>query len=76
MENLYTVDLDFYKEIRIDNHFAKYIDLIYMAREMIYYNHWSDIVMNCFLNSNDDIEKIIDNLKIVSCDDFLETGKF
>ena len=72
----YTVRLDFYKEMRLDTEFGKYNSLIYMAREMIYYNYWSDVVMNYFLNSNDDIENIIDNLNIVSCDDFLENGKF
>jgi hypothetical protein len=76
MESIYDVQLSFYKDMRLDVDFAGFYDLCYMAREMIYYNHWSNIVMNCFLESNDDIYDIIICIDIISCDEFLETGKF
>jgi len=76
MEKIYDVQLNFYKDMRIEVNFAKYQELCYMAREMIYYNHWSNYIMNCFLDSNEDIVDIINNSNITSCEEFLETGKF
>lgn len=76
METIYDVQLSFYKDMRIEVNFAKYQELCYMAREMIYYNHWSNYIMNYFLDSNEDIINIINNSNIISCEEFLETGKF
>jgi short subunit fatty acids transporter len=77
MNSQYEVSLGFYKEMKYDVDFASYNNLCCLAREMIYYNYLSDQIMSSFLNSsNDDIWNIINNIHIVSVDEFIETGKF
>lgn len=76
MTSQYTVVLEFYKEMKYDVNFASYYELCYLAREMIYYNYFSDQVMSEFLNSSDDILNIINKIQIVSIDEFMKTGKF
>lgn len=74
MSSVYQVDLSFYKDLRLEVELSHPFELLSIAREMIYYNHWTNLVMFEFLNSNDDISSIIENLKIKTIDEFFESG--
>lgn len=70
-KNFYSIDLSFYKDLKIDIQLSSNYELRMIAREMIYYLHYSNIIMDMFLSSNDTIESAINNLKIVSIDDYM-----
>lgn len=74
MSSVYQVDLYFYKDLRLDVELSFPMELLSIAREMIYYNHWANSVMFEFLNSNEDITSIIDSLEIKTIDEFFDTG--
>ena len=69
---VYDVNLSIYKELKQELRFGGYYELKMIAREMIYYNHYMNMIMNSFLSSNDSIENIIKNIEIVSLDDYLD----
>lgn len=71
-KDLYSVNLSFYKDLKIEIQLAHYCELKMIAREMIYYLHYSNIIMDAFLSSNDTIENVMNNLEIVSIDDYLD----
>ena len=72
---VYDIDIWFYKEMRaFHNRFLT--DYLWMVRtkETIYYAHWSNSVMNEFLNSDsDDIISAIGNLKIKTIREYFDT---
>ena len=43
-----------------------------VAREMIYYIHYTNLIMNLFLSSNENIENVLDKISIVSIDDYMD----
>jgi hypothetical protein len=71
---IYDINLDFYREMR-EFHCQFYNDYswFFLTKEMIYYTHWANTIMFEFLNSNDDISTIIENLKIKTVDEYFET---
>jgi hypothetical protein len=74
ISSVYQVDLSFYKDLRLDVELSLPYELLSIAKEMIYYNHWANLVMFEYLNSNDDISFIIDSLDIRTINEFFETG--
>jgi len=70
--SVYTVDLSYYKDTKIEFALSNNVELMMMAKEMIYYNHLSNIIMYNFLSSNESIEYAINNTKIISLDDYLD----
>ena len=72
--SIYEVDLSFYKETRGECNMSSYFELLSIAREMIYYNHWTNLVMFEFLNSNNDISIVIENVQIKALSEYVETG--
>ena len=72
--SVYQVNLSFYKELRLDVALSHPFELLSIAREMIYYNHWANLVMFELLNSNDDISSIIEGLEIKTISEFFDTG--
>lgn len=68
---IYTIDLSTYKELKLDMIFPNYQELNMIAREMIYYIHFTNIIMNSFLSSNLMIEEIIPKTSIISLDDYM-----
>jgi hypothetical protein len=79
MSSVYdAVDLDFYKDTRDEVRCPFPLDcrmLMGMAKEMIYYNHWSNSVMWEYLRSNDDISSVIGYVNIPSLEEYFNTGK-
>ena len=75
MSSIYTVDLEFYKEMKHDLDTESSYVLMSMAKEMIYYNHWSNLVMFQFLHSSshEDIETIISSLEIKTMGEYFES---
>ena len=69
---IYTVDLDTYKELKRDLMFADYYELGMLSREIIYFIHYSNLVMDAFLQSNETMETVLTNMKMVSLDDYLD----
>ena len=69
---IYTVDLDTYKELKRDLMFADYYELGMLSREIIYFIHYSNLVMDAFLHSNETMETVLSNMKMVSLDDYLD----
>ncbi len=72
--SVYQVNLSFYKDLRLDVALSHPFELLSIAREMIYYNHWANLVMFEFLNSNEDIISIIKNLEIKTISEFFDSG--
>jgi hypothetical protein len=72
--SIYQVDLSFYKEMRIECEIAHPSELKTIAREMIYYNHWTNSVMFEFLHSHTDISTVIENLEMRTVDEFMDIG--
>jgi hypothetical protein len=75
MPSVYDIDLMFYKEMKIESMYLDYNSMCLMAREMIYYNHLANKIMFNFLSSNEDITSIIENLDIISLDEYMEDSK-
>ena len=74
MSSTYTVDLAFYKDMKYELAFENFYVLMAMAREMIYYNHWSNLVMYEYLQSSNDIEVVIGSLEIKTIDEYFESN--
>jgi hypothetical protein len=74
MSSIYEVDLSFYKEIKYDLQMERSCVLMSMAKEMIYYNHWSNLIMFDFLNSCQDLDTIIKSLEIKTMEDYFASG--
>ena len=74
MSSIYEVDLSFYKEMKYDLLMERSSVLMSMAKEMIYYNHWSNLVMFEFLNSCQNLDAIIESLEIKSMEDYFASG--
>jgi hypothetical protein len=74
MSSIYEVDLSFYKEMKYDLQMERSCVLMSMAKEMIYYNHWSNLVMFEFLNSCQDLDAIIKSLEIKTMEDYFASG--
>jgi len=74
MSSIYEVDLSFYKEMKFDVSIECPSVLMSMAKEMIYYNHWSNLVMFQFLNSCQDLSAIIESLEIKTIDEYFDSG--
>ena len=72
---VYDIDIWFYKEMRsFHNRFLTEYLWMVRTKETIYYAHWSNSVMNEFLNSNvNDISTVIHNLKIKTIKEYFET---
>ena len=68
---IYTVDLNSYKDLKIDIIFSRNSELRMIAREIIYYIHYSNLIMNLFLSSNENIENLLDKISIISLDDYM-----
>jgi hypothetical protein len=68
-----TINLGSYNETKSDcyNESARY--LVAMAMDMIYHQHWSNTVMYEYLNSNDNILVIIENLNIPTIEEYFAT---
>ena len=73
MSSIYEVDLSFYKEMKYDVSIERPRVLMSMAKEMIYYNHWSNLVMFEFLNSCQDLSAIIESLEIKTMEEFFDS---
>ena len=71
-KGFYTVDLSYYKELKLNLQFSKSSELLMVAREMIYYIHYTNLIMNLFLSSNENIENVLDKISIVSIDDYMD----
>ena len=69
---IYTVDLNSYKDLKIDIIFSRNSELRMIAREIIYYIHYSNLIMNLFLSSNENIENLLDKISIISLDDYMD----
>lgn len=69
---IYTVDLNSYKDLKIDVIFARNSELKMIAREIIYYIHYSNLIMNLFLSSNENIENLLEKISIISLDDYMD----
>jgi len=69
---IYIADLSTCKQSRINFEFADFRELVMMSRTIIYFTHYSNLVMDAFLHSNETMEAIINNMKIVSLDDYLD----
>jgi len=69
---IYTVDLDTYDELRSELEFADFRELAMISREIIYFIHYSNLVMDAFLHSNETMETVLSNMKMVSLDDYLD----
>jgi len=74
MSSIYQVDLSFYKEMKYDVEMESPVVLLSLAKEMIYYNHWSNLVMFEFLNTAKDIDLIINSLQIKTIDEYFESN--
>jgi len=74
MSSIYNVDLEFYKEMKYDLNMESQSVLMAMAKEMIYYHHWSNLVMFQFLHTSQDIEAIIGSLDIKTMSEYFESG--
>ena len=74
MSSIYEVDLSFYKEMKYDLLMERSSVLMSMAKEMIYYNHWSNLVMFEFLNSCQNLDAIIESLEIKTMEDYFASG--
>jgi hypothetical protein len=79
MSSVYeAIDLEFYKDTRDEVRCAFALDcrmLMGMAKEMIYYNHWSNSVMFEYLRSNDDISLVIEKVDVPTLEEYFNTGK-
>ena len=71
---IYEVDLSFYKEMKYDIDMERPSVLMSMAKEMIYYNHWSNVIMFEFLNSCRDLDAIIDSSEIKTMSEYFDSG--
>jgi len=69
---IYTVELDNYKELRGELDFADYYEQAMLSREIIYFIHFSNLVMDAFLHSNETIEIVLGKMKMVSLDDYMD----
>ena len=69
--DFYTIDLTVYKEFKINLMFSDYFELKMISREMIYYIHYSNLIMDLFLSSNENIENALEKISIVSLDDYM-----
>ena len=69
---IYIADLSTCKKSRIDFEFADFRELVLTSRKVIYFTHYSNLVMDAFLHSNETMETIINNMKIVSLNDYLD----
>jgi hypothetical protein len=71
---IYDINLEFYKEMR-DFHCRFLTDYSWFVKtkEMVYYTHWANSIMFEFLNSNDDISTIVQNLKIKTINEYFES---
>jgi hypothetical protein len=69
---IYTVELDTYKELKRDLMFADYYEQTMLSREIIYFIHYSNLVMDAFLHSNETIETVLGKMKMVSLDDYMD----
>jgi hypothetical protein len=74
MSSIYQVDLSFYKEMKYDVEMESPVVLRSLAKEMIYYNHWSNLVMFEFLNTAKDLDLIINSLQIKTIDEYFESN--
>jgi hypothetical protein len=74
MSSIYEVDLSFYNEMKYDVSIECPRVLMSMAKEMIYYNHWSNLVMFEFLNSCQNLDAIIESLEIKTMEDYFASG--
>jgi hypothetical protein len=74
MSSTYTVDLAFYKEMKYDLNMESQSVLMAMAKEMIYYHHWSNLIMFQFLHTPQDIEAIIGSLEIKTMGEYFASG--
>jgi hypothetical protein len=74
MSSTYSVDLAFYKDMKHDLDHENSHVLRSMAKEMIYYNHWSNLVMYEYLQSSNDIEVVIGSLEIKTIDEYFESN--
>ena len=70
-KGIYEINLSNYKELKIDLMYLDYYELNMIAREMIYYMHLSNIIMDTFLSSNEPIEKAIEKICIISAKDYM-----
>ena len=68
---VYDINLEFYREMR-EFHYRFITPYSWMlkTKEMIYYAHWANSVMFEFLNSDDDISNVIQNLKIKTISEY------
>jgi len=69
---IYIADLNICKKSRSEFEFADFRELVLTSRKIIYFTHYSNLVMDAFLHSNETMEAIISNMKIVSLDDYLD----
>jgi hypothetical protein len=72
--NIYEADMSVYKYYRAEYHYGHNADLIGIAKDIIYQNYWCDCVMYDFFRCNDDLQTVIDRVKIKSWDEFFNTG--
>jgi hypothetical protein len=69
---IYTVELDNYKELRGELEFAGYYEQAMLSREIIYFIHYSNLVMDAFLHSDETMETVLSKMEIVSLDDYMD----
>jgi hypothetical protein len=75
-DNVYgTINLGSYNEMKSDCYNECYSYLIGMALEMVYHQHWSNSVMNEYLNSNEDIAVIMEKINIPTMEEYFETRR-
>lgn len=68
---IYTIDLNNYKEFKTELIFLNYFELNMIAREMIYYIHYTNLIMNYFLSSDENIENVFDKINIITLEDYM-----
>jgi hypothetical protein len=69
---IYTVELDTYKELKRDLMFSDYYGQAMLSREIIYFIHYSNLVIDAILHSDETMETVLSNMKIVSLDDYMD----
>lgn len=69
---IYTIDLNTYKEFKTELIFPNYFELNMIAREMIYYIHYTNLIMNSFLSSDENIENAFDKISIIALEDYMK----
>ena len=75
-DNTYgTINLGSYNEMKSDCYNECYEYLLGMALDMIYHQHWSNSIMNEYLNSNEDISVIIEKTNLISMEEYFETRR-